>query len=174
MPLVAYEIARNFGVSNLLWLVSQPECWDTNEGLFRIRALMLEKLVEDPYADNDKALVFCGFNDGPFDEAIYSRRHLMRTPGLTKGNRSVSALSPVKESAETGLRCMISSEKLFMNIYNGYVYEDFCGFLINRLFVEEGEDEDKTVLVDWRVSPRYPKKRNHCREVANRALVVET
>jgi len=148
MPLVAYEIARNFGVSNLLWLVSQLKCWDTNEGLFHIRALMLEKLVEDPYADNDKALVFCGFNDGPFDEAIYSRRHLIRTPGSMKGDRFVSALSPVKESAETGLRCMISSKKSFRNIYDGYVYKDFRGFLINRLFVEEGEDKGKTVLRD--------------------------
>ena len=158
MPLVVFEIARSFAKDNLDWLTQNRGEWASDEGRFRLRAMMVEKMVENPRGV--EPLVFSGFNDGPYDEAIYSPRHLMRAPGCTKGDRSVCALAPLDGTPPS---LMMTNEKHFSKLFgdrdDGIAFERFCAHLINQP-VPEASMESLTLVTGWRPSDAYPKKRN--------------
>lgn len=89
MPLVAFEIARQFVLENtkeVLRLQIGGAEWR-----FRVRALMSESLAEV----DEGVLHFKGIDDSPFDEAIYSANHLLRAPGACKSSQGVGTLAPV-------------------------------------------------------------------------------
>jgi hypothetical protein len=75
MPLVVFEIAREFAIGNTKEVLSRRR--RDGEWRFHVRALMLESLAEV----EEGLLLFKGFDDLPFDEAIYSTNHLLRAPG---------------------------------------------------------------------------------------------
>lgn len=100
MPLVAFEIAREFDVENTraLFGAIAKNNWEiphSDEMNFRIRALMLNSRLD---ANNEST----GYNDGPFDEAIYSTNHLLRAPGgvkmsATTGKPSGVPMTPLRD-----------------------------------------------------------------------------
>lgn len=79
MPLVVSEIAREFCVSNLKCLLQSltPGELDTAEAWFRIKAMMLDSLADFDGGQGDGGFYFTGFDDTPFDEAIYTPNNLL-------------------------------------------------------------------------------------------------
>ena len=105
--LVFFEIARRFTVDNTNWLFTNPsqERLGTIEGQFRLRALMLFKSLD---MEPDGSWFFKGFNDTPFDEAVYTSSHLIRAPGAAKAaNTDVAALHPWTDEAP----CLVESRR---------------------------------------------------------------
>ena len=78
-PIVVYEIARFFVMSNVIWLLwsNDISLWETPEGRFRLRCLMIDDLMANPCR-------FKGMRDSVFDEGVYAKRHLLRLPGTAK------------------------------------------------------------------------------------------
>ena len=168
MPLVVFEIARTFTNANLKWLWQNESEWDSDEGHFRLRAIMIEKLVHNPGAADEELFMFCGFNDGPFDEAVYSARHLMRAPGCTKGDKSVCALAPLDSPSVTMKSDVQHFSKLFPGENDILAFERFCRYLINRP-VSEIQRDSLVLLTGWKPSDAYPKKRNYYSEYSKRS-----
>ena len=83
MQLLVFEIARHFVVENTRWLVEHADWETTQEGVFRVRALMLMSMLagEGVPLPTDE-LVFNGFDDSLFDEAVYSASHLLCAQGV--------------------------------------------------------------------------------------------
>ena len=72
MPLVAFEVSRLFMIDNLVWLENNKDCWTTDEGRFRVRALMLGSKETVKVCDDDTGdLVYAAVDDGPFNERVY-------------------------------------------------------------------------------------------------------
>lgn len=171
MPLFAFEVARAFTNANLCWLVSNVPSWASAEGRFCIRALMVEKLVYNPSPTDGGPFVFCGFNDGPFDEAIYSARHLMRAPGCTKGDQSVCALAPVEEGGAL-IRDAVEYKHMFGSGNRNTPHRKFERYLINR-YLDDNEKRDVVVLLRWDASDAFPNERKFVCEKQRRDAQVE-
>ena len=89
MPLVVYKIAHSFIVQNMNWLVQNwQSASGTDELKFRLRVLMPLNMTHNDYELSDPmlrededverpSLLFTGYNDSPFDEAIYSAHHIL-------------------------------------------------------------------------------------------------
>jgi hypothetical protein len=95
MPLVVFEIARWWTRSNARWLVRHYSEWKTadsisDETVFRIRALMVEEMME-----NKDGIYFRSYKDTMFDEAIYTSKHLMRGVFSRKASSGGTPLIPV-------------------------------------------------------------------------------
>jgi sentrin-specific protease 1 len=73
MPLVVHDLKGWFMKDNLQWLISNDRLFHTPVGRFRIRALMVNELVLQDSG------VFNGKGGTPFDQAVYSPNHLLRS-----------------------------------------------------------------------------------------------
>ena len=95
MAQVAYEISREFTWNNSTWIINNQEHWDTPEGKFRIRALMVNDMLNiramksARQGDAPPPPIFLGINDTMVDEGIYVDRHLMRGIYGRKANSQV-------------------------------------------------------------------------------------
>ena len=129
---------------------------------------MVEKLVHNLHASDEDAMLFCGFNDGPYDEAIYLVRHLMRAPGCTKGDAWVCALAPLNARRSTMITEERDLSKLFPGPDDKLQFGRFCYYLINKPGL--GTQMEKIVLMTgWKPLDAYPKKRNFFAEYAKRS-----
>jgi hypothetical protein len=68
MPLVVIEIARRVSLENTLWLVENMDEWNSNEGIFRVRVMMMFDMLScssprQPFPESSSQPVFKGFND---------------------------------------------------------------------------------------------------------------
>ena len=161
MPLVVYEIARSFVVQNTKWLVQN---WQnssaSDEAEFRLRALMPLNMshndweVVDPMRaeENDTQIIFKGYNDSPFDEAIYSAHHLLRAPGACKATGG-HALSPVLNESSS----LMTQKRLFSQLFPN----DDTGFLSwkNNLIMSDTQEDhinDTYVIAGWKPPVGYP------------------
>ena len=77
MKLIVYEIARLWSVQNTIWLLDNPGHWDSRQGKFRIRNLMVEDMKND-------LGVFKGRKDTMIDEMIYTKKRFFCAPGAVK------------------------------------------------------------------------------------------
>ena len=120
MPLVVFEIVRGLLASNVEWLVSNETDWVTNEGLFRIHALMINHLGNWVNTDDGEKFAFAGYNDTIFDEAIYSKNHLPRAPGACKVFNLVGGLWPILGDDDYLMESEFSFRALFDTHTNGF------------------------------------------------------
>jgi hypothetical protein len=98
---------------------------------------------------------FKGFDDIPFDKAIYSTDHLLRVPGACKSGTSVGALAPVDSLESKLLVDHCNFNELFPPTDFGY--NNWIAKSINSLVVEEFF-EDNFVVTGWKPSLSFPRK----------------
>lgn len=105
MPLVVFEIARRFLEQNVYWLITNTDLWNTPEGIFRVKALMHDHLGSWVMSDDMEKFAFAGYNDTPFDEAIYSKNHFLWAPGACKATSlEVGYLHPILGDGDVLMR----------------------------------------------------------------------
>lgn len=116
MALIVFEIARRFSLVNLFWLLDNENEWSSPVGVFRTRALMIKEMGHwEQTEGDDKKFTFSGYNDTPFDEAIYSKNHLLRAPGACKVSGWVGGLHPIIDDGSE----MMRKEFAFRSIFGG-------------------------------------------------------
>lgn len=154
MVLIVFEIARTFVEANTLWLVSHQSRWESDEGRFRIRALMLLESIH-PDRDEEEGLVFKGVDDSPFDEGIYDKDHLLRVPGACKLGSDAGALAPVNGYDSQ----LMTSSRNFCDLYpmteTGYAC--WMSALINGPVVES-VGTDNYVITGWKPTLSFGRK----------------
>ena len=120
MALVVFEIARRFSLDNLFWLLDNEDEWNSPVGLFQTHALMIKEMGQWVETDDgEKKYTFSGYNDTPFDEAIYSKNHLLRAPGACKVSGWVGGLHPITGGESLMMRREFSFRVLFGG-FDGY------------------------------------------------------
>jgi hypothetical protein len=153
MPLLVFEIARWFASANAMWLVRNEACWETAEGQFRLRALMLCDMADEVWGGDD-SVFFKGYNDTPFDEAIYTANHLLRAPGACKESTAVPALAPVEEGGSM-LVAGRSFERLFSfddpGVARWAEHTVCCGCVAGAVSLQT-----RYLLTGWTPSEAYP------------------
>jgi len=115
IPLSVYEMSREFqrlDFVNLMDLLREWHLANRKSGLgyffgskevdpkirFQLRALMLHDIAQCHDPDRlDEKLLFAGFNDTPFDEAVYSVNHNLHCAGSNKPG--AAALQPYHPNA---------------------------------------------------------------------------
>jgi hypothetical protein len=166
MPLVVFEIAREFAIANTKEVLSRRQ--RDGEWRFRVRALMLESLAEV----QEGVPIFKGFDDSPFDEAIYSANHLLRAPGACKAAPGVGGLAPVLGETTR----MIVGERRFDVIFpDSPLWMDHC--ICSRLKALDRPPldtpaSDSFVLTRWEPKPAYPRARRWWAEYRKLGAVV--
>jgi hypothetical protein len=148
MALVVFEIARLFVVDNTTWLLGCDLDERDAETTFRIRALMLSEMAEK----NGEKWLFKGFDDSPFDEAIYAANHLLRAPGGCKRSTRVPGMAPVE-------RGVMGVERNF-----GKMFPETDAGLISwgRYLLSDNETSSlaaRVLLRGWKPSAAFPAKR---------------
>ena len=153
MPLVVFEIARSFTVQNIEWLVTHTEAWDSPEGLFRVRALMIDHLGRWVVTEGgENKFAFSGYNDTIFDEAIYSKNHLLRAPGSCKVSNWVGALHPILSEDDFLMRREFCFKSLFDTIGRQQ------GFWEKHLIQNRNDDDCIHVICGLEPTSAYPSK----------------
>ena len=158
-PLLAYEVARRFVNWNLACILAMNQA--TVERTFRLRALMIDhwvgsmevSVVNGNISQRPK---FTGYNDTPFDESVYTRHHLMRAAGATKGDGLAPALVPVTYSDDRPVRVM-NDTKSFSAIFpfSDGGRDQWLLHLITRSTISD----DSVVVAGWTPSRYYPQRR---------------
>jgi hypothetical protein len=168
MPLLVFEVARLFVVRNSEWLARQQDVdlLASDEGRFRLRALMLSSMA---HTDDNGHRLYRGYNDSPFDEAIYTANHLLRAPGACKDDKTTGALAPVVGEDSP----LIVSERRFCHVFpDTRLDEGFFGwvdYLVGGQFSRIGTQvSNPKLLTGWRPSPAYPPTRRWQSEYQNR------
>lgn len=150
-----FEAARAFGKKNVEILQSAGvEELEGPERAFRTRALMLSTAVE-PCEDAPNGFVVNGWNDSPFDEAIYSVNHLMRAPGCSKPKGP--ALHPVEDDER-----VMSGERAFWKLFSPDPagFESWCCQLITKRESSFAFTTDRlSVLMHLKPSVSFPSRR---------------
>ena len=96
MALLVYDIKGWFVKLNALWILNNRSSWETNEGVFRIRALIAHDLkIKD-------SAMFRGTADTLIDEAVYNVNHLLRAPAAVKARGGIP-MFPVDVMSEAFL-----------------------------------------------------------------------
>jgi Origin of replication binding protein len=157
MPLLVFEIAREFQFQNLKFVMSS-ERLDVSipEIRFRVRAMMLFQLVHfnDDGMNNGPEVedfTFRILDDSVFDESVYSVNHLLRAPGSCKVN--TSALHPVDRNSSV----MIKEERTFRNVFS----PDDVGYKLWEKNLVTGQVGDMVpCLVGMKPSNAYPRSRS--------------
>jgi len=157
MKLFVFEIARKFVFENTEWLVAHEHLWETPEGKFRARALMILSMLSHYNRDGQGRWTFRGYNDSMFDEAIYEDNHLLAGPGSCKVKQfsSSAALAPIVSSASP----MIVAEQNFDQLFQG---RDGFARWKRHLSVrplDDTETHETYLLCEWKPSLAYPLKR---------------
>jgi hypothetical protein len=180
MPLLAFEIARTFVFENTEWLLENEGGWDTPEGRFRVRAMMLEgaagKAARTPPPRTTartqprreaERWIFKGYDNSPIDEAIYSANHLLRAPGPSTA-LNIGALAPVRHGSPLLVR-----ERQFYKLFplSDDGYKDWVSYLITRTRGGVTLEETRSVLTGWRPSQSYPVGRRWYAEYRKRSAV---
>lgn len=98
--------------------------------------------------------IFKGFNDTPFDEAIYSQNHLLWAPGGCKPNSDAGALCVVEEGVQ-----LMSDEIRFSTLcpYNDIGCSMWCEHTLT--YKESGSLTVQYMLSGWKPSQSYPQPR---------------
>ena len=163
MPLVAFEIARSFSVKNMEWVMTcDDDQWESPEGKFRVRALMLETMGEMGLS----AFLYKGFDDTPFDEAIYSKNHLLRAAGACKVNSMTDALAPVDQQEPKMMNRGGDFSELFPQNNDG------LALWLKHLICAPQKTEilkEYYLLHRWRPSVAFPSKRRWFNELRKMA-----
>lgn len=152
MPLVVFEIARAFSLANTRWLLRNRTKWGTAEGRFRVRALMLESMCDMREAGQPR--LFRGYDDTPFDEAIYTPNHLLRMPGAAKKD-GVPPLVPLVGTTTNPM----AENKKFSDIFppDDAGYAMFCGHSVGCRI---GIGFSKSYIIrGWKPGGAFPVKR---------------
>jgi hypothetical protein len=168
MPVVVFEIAREFVRENTRLLLYGHLARGGAEWTFRVRALMLESMAE---VEND-VLLFKGCDDSPFDEAIYSANHLLRAAGACKASAGVPALAPVLGSNSR----LLVAQRRFDHVFSprrddsDIVWREHCICYRRRVLFEPRHPT--YVLLDWKPTKAYPRARRWWSEYRRSGVLV--
>jgi len=149
MALVVFEIARKFSVENMRWLLEHNDSWNSDIGEFRIRALMIKEMGQFVnIEEGNQKYTFSGYNDTPFDEAIYAKNHLLRAPGACKLSGWVGGLHPIAKDDDKLMREEFNFNNMFedRSIWKSYLIQCGC------------EPEDCRVTCGYEPTDAYPSK----------------
>lgn len=149
---IVWEIARFFVDANVNWLIRNPGQWrgpvKSPEALFRVRALMVEKMVNKHHKIDSEmgTFYFLGVDDSIFDEQIYQKNHNLRG-GFARKASGAPALCPLLKD-DTPL--LSTDARLFPGEWSGieppYLSRPYCDSAISPT-LDFNEFRDFTVTM---------------------------
>ena len=168
MPVIVFEIARQFTMMNTLWLLKNEHLWHTNQGIFRMRCLMMESM------QNDQGR-FKGQSDTIFDEGVYSPGHLFGAPGACKPGSTVPMTPVPPDFLNTeAFRMMPTDTRFFMMFDNSAKgLESWVNHTIagagNPSAVATHVSRRPYLISNWSLTGAYIRHDAHRRQTALRA-----